>query len=843
MSARRWTRCSLAAAVAVSLLAGAASAWQTLVIRPAQAERAVGPGQPIAGNMAGSIALQENRDLRRKLDLIVKRIEGKHYAEAAHNLGALLEDPATGDFFLTPDANHRSRRNFKAEVRRLIGSLPDEGRKSYEDQFGPNAKKLLGEAIAGGDWAGLQQVALRYFHTEAGHDALFMLGREHIDRGRPREGAACLEWIADSPQRSRFEPDLSLLLAVCWRWTGEDAKAQQFLTALKSSHPTAAWQVGEKSISVFGDGADALAWLTQNFLAGDRGNVRRIDGWLVLRGDASRNAPRAAGLPFAAPRWRHDVASAGAHEQIERERAAYVRSKVTPMPMLFPLAVEETVLMRTGQGLRAYDIVSGRHVWSYPSDDDDAGIDQSIWRDAAFGSLSSDGDRAFVIHGNSSVAGDVAGLQPGMAGPVFWGGRFGGPWGGPMWAGNLGDGSDHGPGPNVNQLSAIQISRQGSLAWRVGGVDGADEPLLAGHFFLGPPLPYAGRLYAVAECASSVKLVVIDARTGKLQWVQELGIVEQGIAADPFRRMSGASPAISAGVIVCPTSAGGVVAIDLATQSLVWAYQYPRKQETRLNPETGNYPRMQQGNRWVDATAVIAGGRVLLTPLESNEIHCLNLTDGKLLWTQPRGDHLFLACVHDDKALLVGQYQMTRVGLADGKPVGTPIRLPGAMRPTGQGVYCGAHYYLPIGKYSSEGDVTVSEGGIAQIDLAQGTIAKTVQSDRGLVPGNLILHKGMFISQGTSYFEAYEQSDAMLREVQEALAADPNDPRGLMRLAESELSQGKLAEAIGHFRQSHKLKPTKESKSRLIAALLDGISAKLPNAKELEKELDELAGL
>ena len=38
---------------------------------------------------------------------------------------------------------------------------------------------------------------------------------------------------------------------------------------------------------------------------------------------------------------------------------------------------------------------------------------------------------------------------------------------------------------------------------------------------------------------------------------------------------------------------------------------------------------------WIDASVSIVDGRVLVTPQESDALHCLNLADGKLLWKSP----------------------------------------------------------------------------------------------------------------------------------------------------------------------------------------------------------------
>ena len=91
-------------------------------------------------------------------------------------------------------------------------------------------------------------------------------------------------------------------------------------------------------------------------------------------------------------------------------------------------------------------------------------------------------------------------------------------------------------------------------------------------FFLGPPLPLMGQLYALGETNGEIRLLALEADTGKLLWSQQLAAAEQNVMADSQRRWAGASPSYADGVLVCPTAAGAVVGVDLATRSLVWGY-------------------------------------------------------------------------------------------------------------------------------------------------------------------------------------------------------------------------------------------------------------------------------
>ena len=51
--------------------------------------------------------------------------------------------------------------------------------------------------------------------------------------------------------------------------------------------------------------------------------------------------------------------------------------------------------------------------------------------------------------------------------------------------------------------------------------------------------------------------------------------------------------------------------------------------------------------RWIDSSVILTEGRVLVTPVESGFLHCLDLTTGELLWREPRGDNLYMACASD----------------------------------------------------------------------------------------------------------------------------------------------------------------------------------------------------
>jgi hypothetical protein len=372
--------------------------------------------------------------------------------------------------------------------------------------------------------------------------------------------------------------------------------------------------------------------------------------------------------------------------------------------------------------------------------------------------------------------------------------------------------------------------REGRLRWQVGGSDGGNEPALAGISFLGAPLSYRGRSYVLAEWKGAIALVVLDNASGRLAWSQELALVEESLGDDPFRRMVGATPTISTDdVIICPTSGGAVIAVDLTTQSLLWAYRYSRKPAMTNNPFDDETPRLDQRDRWIDGTVTIADDYVLLTPPESGDLHCLDRHDGHVCWTKPRGQGLFLGGVAADRVLVVDRTGMTAWNLSDGEPAWpAPLEFPSPAIVCGRGVLAEQAYYVPV-----------TTGAIVQVDVSSGQIAADHRMIREQIPGNLIWHRGTFISQGPELLQAFDELSAVERRLEEP-ESTPRTAAELVIEGDLHLARGEVATAIKTFRAANAAAPGGKARSRLIAALLDGVRLNLPAKTELEAELDRL---
>jgi outer membrane protein assembly factor BamB len=321
----------------------------------------------------------------------------------------------------------------------------------------------------------------------------------------------------------------------------------------------------------------------------------------------------------------------------------------------------------------------------------------------------------------------------------------------------------------TNQLAAYDITTQGKLAWELDG--GRNIGKLTGAFFLGAPLAIDNTLYVIAEIGSALYLVALDPATGQVQWQQQLLRLEQSIALDPARRRVGVTPSYAGGVLVCPTGAGTVVAIDLVKREFAWVYGYPREVQSAEMRPFFNQPAQPQlvrgNNQWLDSSAVIAEGKVLVTPPESSEIFCLDLRSGKLVWPRRQGDSLFIGCVDHGSVLLVGGQSVIARRLSDGEPAWEKeaVSLPTGALPAGQGYLSDGRYYLPL-----------TSGQIAEIDMATGKLAAFSPAGSNLSLGNLICYRGSVISQSPLLVDKFEQLDVLRKRTEIALARNPNDP-------------------------------------------------------------------
>ncbi|HKD38505.1 MAG TPA: PQQ-binding-like beta-propeller repeat protein, partial [Pirellulales bacterium] len=332
--------------------------------------------------------------------------------------------------------------------------------------------------------------------------------------------------------------------------------------------PDATIRLAGKEVKVFAaaDEAHAMSWLIQNFGSQKGAAAIEAANWAMFGGNPARNATTAGGMPLLNPAWPVPVApNPDAEKAILNARQEGIDRSLPMIPVAQPLAVENWVMMRTPAGLIAVDFSSGVRVWRTNAPVEQAAENQPpegfvrvggmmvkvggnsltdrLWENATYGAISSDGQCVFELE-------EVT--EPTIIPENVARRRFR-PGGGITFE------------TPTNELAAYELRSQGKIKWRVGGKkkDFDVEPQLTEAYFLGPPLPLMGRLYALAELKGEIRLVVLDAKTGKLDWSQQLCSPEDAnVIGNDYRRTTGVSPSYADGILICPTSAGAVVAVD-----------------------------------------------------------------------------------------------------------------------------------------------------------------------------------------------------------------------------------------------------------------------------------------
>ncbi|MEM7315260.1 MAG: PQQ-binding-like beta-propeller repeat protein, partial [Planctomycetota bacterium] len=558
------------------------------------------------------------------------------------------------------------------------------------------------------------------------------------------------------------------------------------------------------------------AWLKSAVGAGVALRLEKGDNWKLFRGGPNRNASVPGGMPIGKMEWEVPLAAADPKDatKILEWHQENQDNQIPLIPTMQPLGVGNYLLMRTARMMFGVELSSGRRTWPYPDEALEAPnkdvttpvayqgypfrpsatsdpLRQRIWQDAPYAQLSSDGERVFLLRDLQ-----LAGPTLGTTNAIFQG-RRGVPF------------------ERSNSLVALELESEGKMAWKAGGPD-SNDPQLTGAYFLGVPLPLDEHLYTIAEIKDELKLLSIDARNGMLEWSQQLIQLEGSVLnAGSLRRLAGATPSFAEGLLICPTSNGAVVAVELASRSLLWGATYQMKQGSSVNFNRnvfGNSPirnmRMPiAGTHWVDSTVVIEGGRVLLTPVESDRLVCLDLLTGNPAWPAiPRQDMLYVGAVHEQVALMIGSRAVRGIRIEDGKPAWENIEFREGEYPTGRGFVTDGHYFLPT-----------SRSEILRIRIVDGTIVERQPMDRPL--GNIICHSDYLISQSPEGVFAYPLRERRRGQIVKMLKESPNNPDALEDYANLLAADGKNEEAITTMKRAMSNATSNERKREMESLL------------------------
>jgi outer membrane protein assembly factor BamB len=617
---------------------------------------------------------------------------------------------------------------------------------------------------AGGTRCSLRAEAARMIASlpAAGRDAYTLLFRTRADRA-----------LADAVARA----DAAAIVAVARRWFGTPAGrraagvAAQLAMEAGDPHAARAWL--ERIALATGP---AEAWLARPAVTG--GNSP--DGWPQPHGLASRNAVVDASRPLLVPRYRVPLTRHPEESRLlESRRRSAVADGVMAGPAGSPIAVGNAVVVQTPLGILGIGFETGKRLWVRSAVSAATDVEASLGRsfdDATSGGLSSDGVRVFAVESPPEL------LVQGPEGTSAFGGGV-----------RIGRGAGTG-----NMLTAYDTSDSAAVSWRLPA-----RPRAAGEeadeWFLGAPLVVGDDLFTLVESKGQLRLDVLEATTGATRWSQPLAdLEERQSAANPeavTRRLAGLTPAAGEGVLVCPLGAGAVVAIDLTTRSLLWAHSYRVAVKGDLPGAAGARLRAlavdvsePAATRGGDPWPVIADGRVLLSPYDTDEVICLQLRDGRAAWPRPLRGRRQIAGVVAGRAILVGAEGVDAVDLATGRVQWTRPHPPG-VRPSGRGLLTPTRLFLPV-----------DAPGVLELAVDDGRIVGRHAVRGGGVPGNLVAVRGEVMSRGLDSLDVYHQAADLEPKVETARLDDARRPWADYWSGQLELDDGEVAAAVDRIR-------------------------------------------
>ena len=824
--------------------------------------RAQDPDREASGSR---LTVAPHREVLRALDEARRAIEKQQFHPAAQLLQSVLDRDE--DFFVEQNfrqdgKDFRDDRDVRGGVKgvalRLLKALPVEGRAAYELDYGATARDELTAAQEDDDYERIAAVARRFSLTNAGFEAVVVLAARASDCDRPLEAALLLETLRGHPVApQKRTPALLLNLAACWSRAGRADRSLETLKDLNLLAPGNTLRVGGRDVKLFARDEEAPKWLASILGPTTRTSQALVESWTMPGGGPTRNESAVPASPVGGDRW---YVSLFEHLAFDG-RAEFVRQKRTQLegllakeqlalrdegrlaiPAAQPLVIGDVVVYRTISDVTAVSLHTGELLWrSSLSDgtltrlwnnrnietragevrDVNAAVSSSLsshlrrrlYRDAAAGTLSSDGQTVFALE-ELDTATSTANLMRGLPDSAI-----------------------------ASKLVAYDLAG-GRMLWEVGGPRGAKPVELSGHFFLGPPLPLNGRLYCLAEAQGDLRLLVLeqesDRSTVRLDWSQTLIATDRPVTWSPLRRLAGLSPSFGDGILLCPTSSGAIVAVDPIRRVLLWGHQYRSTATAEpMDPRAAMFQRATQSpqiddadetSRWLDSSPLMAEGRAIITPRDADELQCLDALDGRLLWKLPRGDWLYPACVVEGRVVLVGRDGLAALRLDDGKPVDTFAI--SSVDPAGRGVRVGSRYFLPL-----------ANGEIATVDLRSGRILARSKLSSGRVPGNLVAGAGAIVSQSAGDLVGFARLGDIETQITDELKADPQQPVALALRGELRLHQGEEAAGLADLRESLRRRADPRVKSVLAASLLAGLrgNAKLVHdrAAELETLTDD----
>jgi len=763
------------------------------------------------GHEPTSVFLPPPRDFIRPLIRAIRIYDEGDHVHAAELIGQFLMDMGEEDFLIFNDKVKGTAVSISSIANDMLSKFSDSAREAYRVRFGVPAKQRLNLAIAEANYFEIAQVKQRFLHTDAGLEAAMLLGHHHFDAGRVLLAADSFQTSLDLlKQQGKSDSKLSVLTAVSWVLARRPKLAESVMRDLAKTND-GKFRLGDQDVVI--DDDQPLAAIEAFVEAGPLDSSSAVDQWLLVGGNARRNVTTVNGFPVGLPLWEVgiDVSQAKLREiKGVREKNVDLDSR-SLVPASVPLIVDGLVLFGNENKIQAVDFNTGKRVWAVQagesfvaSSNNQAGFENQFFQGKQqFGRVNVQSAFSFdntpwsgFLRGHASSDGKfIFRIVKSAAGSTD-----------PIDHRNIRFGRNNYSETIVptNRLQAIDMLREGELAWEVGAGKVAGDPRLTQISFLGAPLPIDGVLYAIGKRLEEVVLVALNSTDGNLLWIQSLAS-DDGLKVSRHTRLPEARPnyslrpSYSDGILVCPTGKNAMVAIDTVGRRLLWGMQTTVGKPPGLkNPSelvSVQNPQVHIENSRIVAFDVGNDTRLLVMDLLDGSP--LVKTIGKA-GVQCR-DVLHVASVDERQVVLVEKKRVRAISSNNGRQLwqtsiadfGPPTGV-GYVAQTNQGGEMKRALYLP-----TEGN-TIIKIDLGKKDAGKNNVVDGIRAERPF--GNLIVHQGRVISRSETSVACFELDSKVVTELKNAIdktgGIEQLSPRLKIKQAALLRNQGKSKQAI-----------------------------------------------
>lgn len=650
-------------------------------------------------------------------------------------LQSMIDTCDSGGMYQIDERTYINKREF---IHRVIEiKLPVEGRQAYRDMYGPLARKLLNKAAETLSAEQALGIANRFLNTVAGAEAAELAGDWLMNQGRYCEAVNAYRKLihirlggVDPP------PAVYAKLACCYGRMGRGSRILGLLRFARQETCVANVSLGKTTKTLTA---------VLEILAAESGAVRlgqvgeaSLD-WPTLGGASDRRHVMTESPISIQNLWSRKIIDGPRLNALSRRHRRSATPTRRPRLDILPVVSGDVAaVFRSGQ-VFCYDIYTGQVRWRY--------------KIARRGGPPGVPDNFFYARGLRLEDSTVT-ISNGVV----------------YYCGLMQTGSRDRQEAR-QQLMARDLAT-GKKVWdaikanrKVKINDVPADEILRDMIFVGSPAVAGGGLYVVATADGDVQfLLKFDASNGELLWRQYLST---GISPSPVWFRIGRHsmviphsimPSVSEGRVIVVCNNGLVFNLDAETGRPSWASRYESKVAT---PKFSRGRRVRRANtslpRPISAPVIVAGC-VIFLPLDSDKLHCFDITDGSRLWDPvPLKGADCLLGVRDGVAVVSGE-KLVFIDLATGnnlRSIATPKML-GRAALTDKGVWY------------------ATKGSLVRVNLQTAKIDKRIEQLPGADAdelGSLVFAQNRLLATSANRITVYFSFDDSYRELTRRLAA------------------------------------------------------------------------